>query len=62
MKGCKQHIETCARTASIVPLSDLRQRCRPVLQLTQCPANNAAFPPAAVVFTVTVCSAQNRYR
>ncbi len=26
------------------------------------PANNVAFPPAAVVFTVTVCSAQNRYK
>ena len=26
------------------------------------PASSAAFPPAAVVFTVTVCSAQNRYR
>ena len=30
---------------------------------SQCPlANSAAFPPAAVVFTVTVCSAQKRYR
>ena len=29
----------------------------------QCPlANSAAFPPAAVVFTVMVCSAQKRYR
>ena len=29
----------------------------------QCmPANKAALPPAAVVFTVTVCSAQNRYK
>jgi hypothetical protein len=26
------------------------------------PANSAAFPPAAVVLTVTVCSAQKRYR
>ncbi len=31
--------------------------------LPQCTlANNAAFPPAAVVFTVTVCSAQKRYK
>ena len=26
------------------------------------PANSVALPPAAVVLTVTVCSAQKRYR
>ena len=26
----------------------------------QAPASNATFPPAAVVFTVTVCSVQKR--
>jgi hypothetical protein len=26
------------------------------------PASSAAFPPAAAVLTVTVCSPQNRYR
>ena len=35
----------------------------PVLSLSKThPASKATFPPAAVVFTVTVCSVQKRYK
>ncbi len=50
--------EKVSRPPGRVPASGLNNK--PETHRT--PANNAAFPPAAVVFTVTVCSAQKRYR